>query len=149
MSLKRTSVSKEEFLHAIPGSYGTLQPIEKLLYCTRQALRDCMRKYPELEQELKDEAEREFDKALISTFEDAKTGDERVRCKARDQIFKAFGKDRGFGDQQDNSGDGKIQLFLHTSNVRLSVSDWQKQAAVFSEQRDREVDKQMKELGIE
>ena len=146
---KRTKVSKEEFLAAIPGCCGTLQPIEKALNCTRKALRDCMAQHPDLRKELQDEVEREIDLIIISTIEDAKTGDDRIRCKARDQILKALAKDRGFGEKEEKTNsDPKIQLFLHTSEARLSIEDWQKQASEFSEQRKLDIDRQMKELGL-
>lgn len=146
---KRTNVGREEFLAAIPDSHGTLLKIEEKLNCTRQALRDCMKKYPELKNELQDEVERNLDRIIIATMQDCVDGDDRVKCKSRDQILKALAKERGFGDVKETpETEGKIQIFLHTSNARLSVDQWSRQAAVFAEQREREVEKQMKELGL-
>lgn len=138
---KRTTVGKEEFLAAIPGSHGQLAPIENALNCTRGALRAAMEKYPEIKTELADELERDKDKIIIAMIADSMNGDERTKGKARETLLKAIARDRGFGERLEVTGaEGKPLVFLHTAAKILPVEGWAKNAAIYAERENARID---------
>lgn len=145
---KRQTVSKEEFINAIPGSYGQLQPIEHKLNCTRKALRDAIAKHPELQEELNDEKARELDLVTIAMFEDAKFGTEKEKPKARELLMKALAKDRGFGEVKDNTQGNSISVYLHTPAKIPEISDWMKTAEQYKEQEEQTIEAEFKKLNI-
>ena len=138
---KRTSVGKEEFLAAIPGSHGQLAPIEQKLNCTRGALRDALVKFPELKVELADELERDKDRIIAAMVEDSINGDDRAKAKARETLLRAIARDRGFGDRLEVTGaEGKPLVFLHTAAKMLSVADWGKKAELYAEKENEAIE---------
>ena len=146
---RRTSVSREEFLAAIPESNGQLEPIEKKLNCTRNALREAISKFPELEQELKDELERQKDRIIIAMIEDSLHGDSREKSKARETLLRAIARDRGFGERLEVSGpEGQPLVFLHTAAQMLPRDKWVHRAELYAEQEDAAIEEKIAELGI-
>ena len=144
---KRTTVGKEEFLAAIPGSHGQLAPIEQSLNCTRGALRDAMAKYPEIKTELADELERDKDKIIIAMIADSMNGDERSKGKARETLLKAIARDRGFGERLEVTGaEGKPLVFLHTAAKILPVEGWAKNAAIYAEKENARIEAEISEV---
>lgn len=107
---KRTSVTPQEVLEAIPGSKGLIVNIERTLCCTRDAVKNCLAANPKLQKEMEDEEEREKDLVMSNLIEDAKSGDKA----ARELYLKNRARDRGFGDKLEVSGaDGQPLVFLH------------------------------------
>lgn len=148
--IKRTSVGLEEVLACIPGSMGQLEPIEKRLNCTRNALRTAIEKHPEIKTELADELEREKDRIIISMINDSKDGDPKERGRARETLLRAIARDRGFGERLEVTGaNGNPLVFLHTAAKLLPVDGWAKKAAAFAEKRENAIDVQVKELGLD
>lgn len=146
---KRTSVGRDEFLAAIPGSHGQLAPIEQALNCTRGALRDAISKFPEIKTELDDELERDKDKIIIAMIADSMNGDERAKGKARETLLKAIARDRGFGERLEVTGaEGKPLVFLHTAAKLQSVDGWAEKAAAFAEKRENAINVHIRELGL-
>lgn len=112
----RTKVSLSEVLAVIPQSKGQIQPIEKALQCTRGAVKEILANYPEAQQELSDELERQKDIVMINLIADAQAGDP----KARELLMKAVGRDRGFGDKLEVTGkDGAPMVILHAAAQNL------------------------------
>lgn len=142
---KRTTVTKNEVLAAIPGSKGLIVNLENILGCTRDAVKQAMAAYPEIKKEMEDEAEREKDIVLNNLIEDAKAGDKA----ARDLYLKAQARDRGFGDKLEVSGaEGQPLVFLHavaadlTANIKNGnatkekrVSSWTAKAVEYHEKQ--------------
>ena len=60
---KRTSVTPQEVLEAIPGSKGLIVNIERVLCCTRDAVKNCLAANPKLQKEMEDEEDKQ--KGLI------------------------------------------------------------------------------------
>lgn len=144
---KRTSIGKEEFLDAIPGSKGQLFPIETQLNCTRGALRNLLAKYPELQDELNDELEREKDRIIIAMIEDSLHGEPKERGKARDSLLKAIARDRGFGERLEVTGaNGQPLVFLHTAAKILPVNDWAKKAELYAESENAAIEAKISEV---
>ena len=143
MSAKRTSVSKNEIIGAIPGSKGLIVNLEIALHCTRDAIKAAIQAHPEIKKEMEDEAEREKDMVLNNLIDDAKNGDKA----ARELYLKAQARDRGFGDKLEVSGaDGQPLVFLHavatdlTANARNGyaskaqrVESWSRKAIAYHE----------------
>lgn len=146
---KRSKITAQEFLDAIPESKGLFEPIEKKLGCTRSAIRDLLEENPELKSELEDEAEREKDRVIFAMFEDAVNGDPREKGKARETLMRAVATDRGFGS---NNGKTEINLsdaplvMLHTSAKLPTVQEWAKKAEKFNQERSIEVEAKVLEI---
>ena len=146
---KRSKITAQEFLDAIPESKGLFEPIEKKLGCTRGAIRELLEEYPELEAELKDEEEREKDRVIFAMYEDAVNGDPREKGKARETLMRAVATDRGFG-----GGGGKTEInisdaplvMLHTSAKLPTVQEWAKKAEKFNQERNLEVEAKVLEI---
>ena len=120
MPSKRTSVTKNEILAAIPGTKGLIVNLEYKLNCTRQAVKDAIRSYPEIKKEMDDESEREKDIVLNNLIEDAKAGDKA----ARELYLKAQARDRGFGDKLEVAGaNGQPLVFLHAVAKDLTANE--------------------------
>lgn len=147
--LKRTSITKEELIEAIPGSKGLLLNIEKQLGCTRSCITKMLEQYPEIKQELEDEMEREKDEVLNNLIEDAKSGD-----KASRKLFlEAQARDRGYGEKLEVTGaNGQPLVFLHAVDAHLTggeenrnankaerVSAWSQGAIEFHEKQSKEI----------
>lgn len=146
---KRNKIDEAEFLAAIEGSFGQLEPIERQLRCTRQAIKDLLREKPYLEQELKDEMEREVDRTLIATIKDAQDPDSKTAPKSRELFLKAQARDRGFGERLEVTGaDGAPLVFLHTAAQLPNSNAWQIQADQYAENEDARIDAEMEKLGI-
>lgn len=146
---KRTKVGEAEFLAAIEGSFGQLEPIERKLNCTRKALRELLAEKPYLQDELDDEVERELDRTVISAFKDAQNQDSRTAPKSRELVLKAKARDRGFGERLEVTGaDGAPLVFLHTAAQIPSGNAWQIQADQYAENEDARIDAEMEKLGI-
>lgn len=146
---RRTSVSREEFLAAIPESNGQLEPIEMKLNCTRNALRDVIARFPELEQELKDELERQKDRIIIAMIEDSLYGEAKEKNKARETLLRAIARDRGFGERLEVSGpEGQPLVFLHTAAQMLPRDKWVHRAELYAEKEDAAIEEKIAELGI-
>jgi seryl-tRNA synthetase len=149
MAAKRTSVTKNEVLAAIPGSKGLIVNLENRLNCTRTAIKNAMSSCPEIKKEMVDEEEREKDTVLNNLIEDAKAGDKA----ARDLYLKAQARDRGFGDKLEVSGaNGQPLVFLHAVATDLTanagngnaskekrVSGWKNRAVEYHERQIAEV----------
>ena len=146
---KRTQVGKAEFLAAIPGCRGQLEPIEHKLNCTRRALKDLLKEHPDLQEELDDELERELDRTIYAAFEDAQNPDSRTAPKSRELILKAKARDRGFGDRMEVTGaDGAPLVFLHTAAQMPDSQRWQITADEYAQNEDAAIEAKMRELGI-
>lgn len=148
MLKKRTNVSKDEFMNAIPGSKGQLYPIEIKLNCTRKALRDLLKKFPDLEDELNDELARSIDQVVLSTFEDAVSGSEKEKTKSRELLLRAFAKDRGFGEVKDQANQNSINLFLHSPAKLPSTTEWIENAKKYKEKEDQAIEAEFRKLNI-
>lgn len=143
---KRTSVGREEFLAAIPNSKGQLEPIEKELNCTRNALRDILKKFPDLQSELDDELERVKDRIVIAMMNEATDGGSRGADRTRETLLKAIARDRGFGEKLEVTGaDGAPLVVLHASASLPTIAEWAKKAAAFSESQEKILDAQIEE----
>ena len=152
---KRTVVTLNEVLSAIPLSRGQIQPIEHHLNCTRSAVKKILEQFPEAQQELDDEYERQKDMMIVNAIEDAKAGDP----KARELILKAIARDRGFGDKLEVSGkDGQPLVFLHAVAANLTanennnfaskndrIASWSRKAVEYHEQQKQSVEAAVKE----
>lgn len=146
---KRTRVDEAEFLAAIEGSCGQLEPIERKLNCTRKALRELLAAKPYLQDELDDEMERELDRTVISALKDAQDPDSRTAPKSRELVLKAKARDRGFGDKLEVSGtDGAPLVFLHTAAQMPDSQRWQINADEYAQNEDAAIEAKMRELGI-
>ena len=146
---KRTQVGKAEFLAAIPGCRGQLEPIEHKLHCTRRALKELLKAHPDLQEELDDELERELDRTIYAAFEDAQNPDSRTAPKSRELILKAKARDRGFGDRMEVTGaDGAPLVFLHTAAQLPNQNMWQIQADTYAENEDSRIEAEMEKIGI-
>lgn len=146
---KRTKVDEAEFLAAIEGSCGQLEPIERKLSCTRKALRELLAAKPYLQDELDDEMERELDRTVISALKDAQDPDSRTAPKSRELVLKAKARDRGFGDKLEVSGtDGAPLVFLHTAAQLPNQNMWQIQADTYAENEDARIEAEMEKIGI-
>lgn len=147
--LKRTSITKEELIEAIPGSKGLLLNLERKLGCTRSCISKMLEQYPEIKQELQDEMEREKDEVLNNLIEDAKSGDRA----SRKLFLEAQARDRGYGEKVEISGaNGQPLVFLHAADVHLTggeenrnankenrVEAWSKNAIDFHEKQSEEI----------
>lgn len=119
MASKRSSVSKNEIIGAIPGSKGLIVNLEIALNCTRDAIKAAIHAHPEIKKEMEDEAEREKDMVLNNLIDDAKNGDKA----ARELYLKAQARDRGFGDKLEVSGaNGQPLVFLHAVATDLTAN---------------------------
>lgn len=146
---KRNKISEDEFIAHVDGSYGQLEPIERALNCTRQAIRDLLTEKPHLQKELDDEMEREKDRIIIATMRDCKSEDDRTRNKAREIFLKAAARDRGFGDKLEVTGaDGAPLVFLHTAAQLPDRNVWQIQADSYAENEDAKIEAEMEKIGI-
>lgn len=146
--IKRSKITAQEFLDAIPESKGLFEPIEKKLGCTRGAIRDLLEEHPELKAELDDEAEREKDRVIFAMFEDAVNGDPREKGKARETLMRAVATDRGFGSNgktEINLSDGPL-VMLHTSAKLPSVEEWARKAEKFNQERNLDVQAKVLEI---
>ena len=148
---KRTSVTLNEVLSAIPYSKGQIQPIEERLRCTRSAVKKILEECPEAQQELNDEYERQKDMIIVNAIEDAKAGDP----KARELVLKAIARDRGFGDKLEVTGkDDQPLVFLHAIATNLTanegnnfaskndrIANWSKKAVAYHSQQEQAASK--------
>lgn len=146
---KRTKIGVNEFLAAVEGSHGQLEPIEKKLCCTRRAIKELIALHPELQEELDDEVERELDRTIIAAFQDAQDPESRTAPKSRELILKAKARDRGFGERLEVTGaDGAPLVFLHTAAQMPDSNTWQLQAENYADNEDAAIDAKMAELGL-
>ena len=146
---KRTKVSKAEVLAHISESKGQLEPLERILNCTRGALRDLIRECPELQTELDDELERMKDRIIAAMMDEAIDGG-KGSDRTRDLLLKAIARDRGFGEKLEVTGaDGAPLVVLHSSANLLPVEEWAKKAAEFGESQEKVLDAKILELGLD
>lgn len=147
---KRTKVSEAEFLAAIPGCRGQLEPIEKQLNCTRRALKELLAANPHLQEELDDEVERELDRTIFAAFEDAQNPDSRTAPKSRELILRAKARDRGFGIEKTDTAnaEGSPLVYLHIAAQLPNGNAWQVQADNYAENEDAKIEAEMEKLGI-
>lgn len=108
----RTTVSPGEVAAYIDDCYGQMYPIVKALQCTRSAVKKIFDEYPEIKEKFNDSKDNFIDRVILGTMEEALAGN----AKARELILKSLGRDRGFGDKLEISGDKNAPLvFFHSS----------------------------------
>ncbi len=149
---KRTEVSREEILSLIPRSRGLLEPLERALHCTRGALREALRRYPELQIELNDEMERVKDRIILVMMEEAMGSGGRSCDRSRDMLLKALARDRGFGDKMEISGASctpLVALNLGNNPAPKGIEGWASNASEYGRNQERLLDSKMKELGLD
>lgn len=146
---KRTKIGKAEVLAHISESKGLLEPLERILNCTRGALRDLIREHPELQTELDDELERVKDRIIAAMMQEAIDGG-KGSDRTRDLLLKAIARDRGFGEKLEVTGaDGAPLVVLHTSPSLPLIEDWAIRAAEFGESQEKVLDAKIMELGLD
>ncbi len=146
---KRNKVSKAEVLAHISESKGLLEPLERILNCTRGALRDLIREYPELQTELDDELERVKDRIISAMMQEAIDGG-KGSDRTRDLLLKAIARDRGFGEKLEVTGaNGAPLIVLHSAASPIPVEEWAKKAADFGASQEKVLDAKIHELGLD
>ena len=147
MNGKRTSITKEEFLAAIPHRKGVLLPIEQELNCTRKVLEKMLKEYPEIREEFDAEKERVKDRIIIASVDDAIAGGDKVRGKARELLLRALARDRGFGEHVEVTGaNGAPLVCLHTVAKLPTAVEWNAKATAYAEEEDKMIDAEIEKI---
>jgi hypothetical protein len=113
MNTNKPIYTIEEFLNAIPGTYGIMNRIAKKIGCNRQTVREYFDKYPEIKEAILSEREGNLDKAEEIIFQDI---DNNKNVESAKWLLNKLGKDRGYiGDQQKET----------VNNISIEyVNDW-------------------------